>query len=699
MVGQSQGRLLSCLNKGLGQRVYTGHTAERKVYKFPEGFDFVQTFPDRKMEKTRDSNQTISNPPPKKRKAEPWSMEDLERYRKHFEVEDMVAGKPNPNPRPTAQDPTTNESTGPLSEQECEQEAAAEIVDRGQRGPLEDSSLDDPGININKDHDKLPDLRRIREGMTVPETIGKNDDSVAALLESRTSDTMESSEPISEEIVADLDNGHQKNLIVTSKEPQDTSTTSLESGSDLDLDQVLSRSNDIREEEEEEAKPFLPANIDSASLLQDEELERAMQHFNLGMWHKPWRPPPKEEEVKKEPQKELLQQLELKEETVEFNPPIHILGLGTAGKYIAHSLAALPNGPPITLLMHRSQLMQQWLAEGEAIRIWSNGEYHVRTGFRVESSSRYWTTYSGQPHPRFGPNLEYSAEPSNTVIETLVVTTDAHTAILALSAIKHRIRNSTTILIMQRGLGIIEALNEIIFPDPRDRPNYILGRISHDLTSTDRHFTVVEKEIGEVQFTLMPRDAESKEGDLSLTTKRENFYWSPQARHLARKMLTAPELSSKALSRKWFLSTQLETLVVGSVIGPLSVAFDCSNNHLLYNYHILQNIRLLLDEICPIVWKFPEFANYKTIKTHFTTGRLERIIKYRLRRTGSNTTSMLQAVRAGKQTDIDFLNGYLIRRATELGMDCSKNQMLLHLVKSKQAISNREKIMYIPFVN
>ena len=79
--------------------------------------------------------------------------------------------------------------------------------------------------------------------------------------------------------------------------------------------------------------------------------------------------------------------------------------------------------------------------------------------------------------------------------------------------------------------------------------------------------------------------------------------------------------------------------------------------------------------------------------------QIERIIKYRLRRTGSNTTSMLQAVRAGKQTDIDFLNGYLIRRATELGMDCSKNQMLLHLVKSKQAISNREKIMYIPFVN
>jgi 2-dehydropantoate 2-reductase len=39
---------------------------------------------------------------------------------------------------------------------------------------------------------------------------------------------------------------------------------------------------------------------------------------------------------------------------------IHILGTGSIGKLVAHSLRGIANPPPITLLLHRKNLLQAW---------------------------------------------------------------------------------------------------------------------------------------------------------------------------------------------------------------------------------------------------------------------------------------------------------------------------------------------------
>jgi 2-dehydropantoate 2-reductase len=51
------------------------------------------------------------------------------------------------------------------------------------------------------------------------------------------------------------------------------------------------------------------------------------------------------------------------------------------------------------------------------------------------------------------------------------------------------------------------------------------------------------------------------------------------------------------------------------------------------------------------------------------------------RSTASNVSSMLQDVRRGKRTEIDHLNGAVVRMAAGYGVDAPTNRMLTALVK------------------
>jgi len=702
--GRSQGRLSLGLNGELGQRGYNGHTEERKVYKFPEGFDFVQHFPHRNAERdSREIKRPTSNRLRKKRKAEVWTSEDLESYRNHFAEEDIVRLKANSGPSPATPVIIPPKRRGRPPKLESEKKARTNVRGCGRQPPkliVTDSSDDLVEVTVNDGSAQAGGVDKDGRALVIA---GEVDNQAAT----KTGAAHAEGEIGPRQIAhpSPTNSGALEQTDINDEPEVGEELRSIPiAPSRSDSDPNSSILLDILEDGHDEFAADLSfrADMGPESLPQDhdDELERALQHFNLGMWHKPWRPlPPKstEADLEKESQKGLFKQLELQKEKVEFNRTIHILGLGTAGKYIAHSLAGLPNGPPVTLLMHRPLIMQQWHDEGAAIRILINGVCHVQTGFHIESSANFQRRDPTQRFPGFGPNLEHSAEPPSSAIDMLIVTTDANTTFSALFSIRHRLRKSTTICFIQDGLGILEKINKNIFPDPYERPTYILGSMSHRLASTERHFTIVEKRFGEIKCSKLPQVLETKEGYFSPTIKREDFSWSPQAQHLVGSLLRAPWLNTKSIGHKSFFMSQLEQLVIDAVIGPLSVAFDCSNDQLLYNYHVSRNMQFLLQEISHIIQSFPELATLDGVPQIFAAERLESVVLSCIKKTGRNVSSMLQHVRAGKKTDIDFYNGYLVLRATELGIDCPRNLELLHLVKGKQAMKSREKNLYIPF--
>jgi 2-dehydropantoate 2-reductase len=56
--------------------------------------------------------------------------------------------------------------------------------------------------------------------------------------------------------------------------------------------------------------------------------------------------------------------------------------------------------------------------------------------------------------------------------------------------------------------------------------------------------------------------------------------------------------------------------------------------------------------------------------------------------TANNRSSMLQDIEAGRKTEIDYLNGALVRYAHKAGLDAPVNSFLTHLVKALEAARN-----------
>ena len=52
---------------------------------------------------------------------------------------------------------------------------------------------------------------------------------------------------------------------------------------------------------------------------------------------------------------------------------IHILGVGNIGRLFAHALAKEKDPPPITLLLHRASLLEEWGKVGRRIEITTDG--------------------------------------------------------------------------------------------------------------------------------------------------------------------------------------------------------------------------------------------------------------------------------------------------------------------------------------
>ena len=50
-------------------------------------------------------------------------------------------------------------------------------------------------------------------------------------------------------------------------------------------------------------------------------------------------------------------------------------------------------------------------------------------------------------------------------------------------------------------------------------------------------------------------------------------------------------------------------------------------------------------------------------------------------KTGSNVSSMLQDYRKGNPTEIEFITGYLVSKAKELGIDVPHNQRVLNAIR------------------
>jgi 2-dehydropantoate 2-reductase len=362
---------------------------------------------------------------------------------------------------------------------------------------------------------------------------------------------------------------------------------------------------------------------------------------------------------------------------------IHLLGVGSIGVLIAHSLAGIPNPPPMTLLVHRPEHLQTWRDRGEKINLVVHGVPEERGDFDMELVGS--EAVGSQPYSEAEPVSENGDE-KDGVIYNLIVTVKSHLTVAALKPVAHRLKRESTILFVQNGMGAVDEVNEKLFPDLETRPSYMQGVISHGVYVTEK-FSAVHAGLGTIALGSLRREPFKPGSTDKPASEPESL--PPTSKYLMNTVVRTPALAAVAFPYADLLQLQLEKLAVNCVLNPLTGVLDCRNGEILYNFNLSRVFRLLLAEISLVIRSLPELQGVPNVRMRFSPERLETLVVGVTAKTAKNFSSMLQDVRAGTITEVEYINGYIVRRGEELGIKCALNYMLLHMVVGKQRIIDR----------
>ncbi|KAI0173632.1 hypothetical protein GGR52DRAFT_580206 [Hypoxylon sp. FL1284] len=362
--------------------------------------------------------------------------------------------------------------------------------------------------------------------------------------------------------------------------------------------------------------------------------------------------------------------------TVKVSSKIHIVGFDTHAKFIAHGLAAIPKLPPVQILTHYPKSMTKWGEEGRAIQIFDTRGFPIST--RDIPCPALIHTY--QARLRRSP-----------ILDNIVVSTVSGAAMPTLARLRPYIDRRTTLCLVQPGLGLMELLNERVFDDPALRPNYVLCQNQHKL-SRHSSFTYSLRHVpGHLLLHAVPRDE-----DEDLDLKMAQALGSQHTEHMINLFSKASDLNAVRLPWHIFLLQNLPDMIFQSVAETISVILGYRYHEVRANSYAMSLWRAMLHETLQIVSLLPEFQDHPWIIDKFTRPSFRRKLRVRLEQNGTEYSRWISMVRKGQMPPVDFINGYFVRRARDVGIDPAQNQLAVDLVKARHVGKIRELQFELP---
>ncbi len=387
---------------------------------------------------------------------------------------------------------------------------------------------------------------------------------------------------------------------------------------------------------------------------------------------------------------------------------IHIMGMGSIGTFIAHSLRCLPNPPPLSLTMHKPEMYEDFKQKRRIVRLINNKtqindeqtEYDVDLAETdPDTGYTYWRhishTKSKEDRTPIHPPTEDEILPSDEVyMHAVIVTVKSKDTVAALRSVKHRLNSLSTICLIQNGMGQIDQLNREVFTDPSTRPTYMLGIISHGVHLAS-NFIAIHAGFGTIalglvrdldKFPLPPKPPPTSLSDSErsrMYPTDADLYSNLSSRYILRTLTRSPILASAAFPYLDLLQLQLEKLAINSILNPITALLNIPNGGVLYNHPLSRVQRLLVAEISLVLRSLPEFESVPNVRTRFSPERLEILYLSVAAKTAENSSSMREDVRKSRMTEIEYITGYIVKRGEDLGIKCVLNYMIMQLVLGK----------------
>jgi 2-dehydropantoate 2-reductase len=383
-------------------------------------------------------------------------------------------------------------------------------------------------------------------------------------------------------------------------------------------------------------------------------------------------------------------------------PHIHLLGVGSIGSLFAYHLVKA--GCQVTMLLQSSIKVQAYNAAGGALKIERQTEGCVPEEVPISAVV---------PAVMEPPDRLTSSARSHqhaTLVQTLLVATKAQDTAAALLSVKHLLPPDSVVILVQNGLlGVYEEVLTEVFPDAATRPLFILGSVTHGcFRKADFH--IVHAGVGKCIFgspdlpegfntsssaaaappsstpaggiqasqpPAAPANAETPSAILPASAGCTSAS-SKQASRVGEVLQLLSSLEPLnvdcSLPYQQLMQQLYLKVAINCCANPITALLRCRLGDAVDNADVLHIQLQLCHEFKAV---FGDDVQYSAQELYGTAVHVQQI-------NAQNTTSMLADVLARRSTEIEYINGFVAKHATERGVAVPYNEMLWRLVRAKQ---------------
>lgn len=153
-------------------------------------------------------------------------------------------------------------------------------------------------------------------------------------------------------------------------------------------------------------------------------------------------------------------------------------------------------------------------------------------------------------------------------------------------------------------------------------------------------------------------------------------------------LLETPGIEAVLSTSDEIKEAQLQKLALNALISPLTAIFRCKIGQLFGQPPRLALMMTLLEETGEIIRAIQSRASHEPENLVFSNKNLSALVLRISKTLGESKSSMLQDIEAGRKTEIDNINGYLVSQAKQLGLPYANNDSIVKMVKQRRVIRN-----------
>lgn len=361
---------------------------------------------------------------------------------------------------------------------------------------------------------------------------------------------------------------------------------------------------------------------------------------------------------------------------------MHILGLGAMGALLAADLLRYTNASVIPLFRSKERLSRFQDEYQSTIKIRKMFLEDQPVDLCTVERSECPETFAGEP------------------IRNLIITTKTYQTKDALRPYMSFIDSHTNLILVQNGLGVPEMLKEDVFTDPKRRPQLFQGVISHGAYQ-DQGFIYKHAGTGDLKIAKLPWDVSDSIQSLESAEK------DSQENELV-KLLTEPKfaqaINCKQMTYQEMLMGQLYKFLVNSCINPVTSIVDCVNGELaddcseiftLIIDECLQVLRVEYKSLFDYEQEYQGKFGYPQLSVNSvlnTAHMLKEVVNVGCIVNRQNSSSMRQDTLNLRDTEIEFINGYIVKLAKKHNLNAKVNETVQAFVNLRTGVNRKRNI-------